>query len=401
MRIFLLLTCLMFLFILMACNSKETETKNKKTTTPPSNTATTAKFASYNVSMFRDRQGQLKRDLSSGRDSQIQNVAAVIQRVRPDVIVLCEFDYDPTGKLLDLFEENYLAKGQRGEKAIRYPYRLGFPSNTGVLSPADFDGDGAIKLPNDAYGFGRYEGQYAFAILSKYPMDEENLLSYQNQLWSEIPEAKIPFNENGKPYYDQKAWEVFRVSSKNHVAIPILMPDQKIIHAVIAHPTPPVFDGPEDKNGLRNYDEIRLLKDIINNASYLKSDQGKPGGLPKDASFVVMGDLNADPIDGDSAPGAINQLLDDPQINQSFSNGALVPKSNGGKIYNHRKNDKGDPAFDTAFFGSRIDYVLPSKDLKGIASGVFWPAEGEALYNVVKNKKASDHLLVWATVELD
>jgi len=58
--------------------------------------------------MFRDRKGQLKRDLSSGRDSQIQNVAAVIQRVRPDVIVLCEFDYDPSGKMLDLFEGKYL-----------------------------------------------------------------------------------------------------------------------------------------------------------------------------------------------------------------------------------------------------------------------------------------------------
>lgn len=398
MRILLLLTCLIIFLFLLSCNSKEPEAKTKNS--PIAEVAKEAKFATYNVAMFRDRPGQLKRDLSSGRDTQIQNVAAVIQRVRPDVLVLCEFDYDSEGRLLDLFEGNYLAKGQHGEQAIRYPYRLAFPSNTGVLSPADFDGDGAIKLPNDAYGFGRYEGQYAFAILSKYPIDDENLLSYQEQRWADIPDAKIPVKENGKPYYDQKAWDVFRISSKNHVTIPIRMPAGKIIHTVIAHPTPPVFDGPEDKNGLRNYDEIRLLKDIVNNESYLKSDQGKRGGLQDDVSFVVLGDLNADPIDGDSAPGAISQLLDDPKINQTVSNGNLIPKSKGGKIYNRRKTDKADPAFDTAFFGARIDYVLPSKNLKATNSGVFWPAEDEDLYDIVKNKKASDHLLVWVTVEL-
>jgi len=398
MRI-LLLTCFVLILFLIACSSKENITKTKKSVS--SDVATTAKFATYNVAMYRDRAGQLKRDLSSGRDSQIQNVSAVIQRVRPDVLVLCEFDYDPNGQLLDLFEKNYLAKGQHGEQAIRYPYQLAFPSNTGVLSPADFDGDGSIKLPNDAYGFGRYEGQYAFAILSKYPIDEENLRSYQNQLWSDIPAAKIPVKENGEPYYDKKSWEVFRISSKNHVVVPILMPNEKKIHAIIAHPTPPVFDGPEDKNGLRNYDEIRLLKDIINDAPYLKTDQGKRGGLPADASFVVLGDLNADPIDGDSAPGAISQLLDDPKINQLVSNGDLIPKSKGGKMYNRRKGDQADPAFDTAFFGSRIDYALPAKNLTAKDSGVFWPAEEEDLYDIVKNKKASDHLLVWVTVGLE
>jgi len=400
MRIILLLTLVLIIFFLFSCNSKESKTE-KASTAPVYDLAKTAKFATYNVAMFRDRPGQLKRDLASGRDSQIQNVAAVIQNVRPDILVLCEFDYDPSRQLLDLFEENYLAKSQHGEKAIRYPYRLAFPSNTGVLSPADFDGDGAIKLPNDAYGYGQYEGQYAFAILSKYPIDDENLLSYQNQLWSEIPEAKVPLKENGTPYYDKKSWDVFRISSKNHVVIPIRMPAGKIIHTVIAHPTPPVFDGPEDRNGLRNYDEIKLLKDIVNNESYLRSDQGKRGGLHDGASFVVMGDLNADPIDGDSAPGAISQLLDDPKINQTISNGDLIPKSKGGKIYNRREGDKADPAFDTAFFGSRIDYVLPSNNLTATDTGVFWPAKGEALYDIVKNKKASDHLLVWATVELE
>jgi len=387
------------LLFLLACQSKNTDsaTADKSSSTT---SKTDIKFATYNVALFRDRAGQLKRDLSSGRDSQIQNVAAVIQRVRPDVLVLCEFDYDPSGKLLDLFQQKYLATEQHGQKAITYPYRMSFPSNTGVLSPADLDGDGKIALPNDAYGYGRYEGQYAFALLSKYPIAAEELQSYQQQLWSAMPEPKTPKLADGNPYYKKEAWDILRVSSKNHIAVPIILPDEKKIYTLIAHPTPPVFDGPEDKNGLRNYDEIRLLKDIINNESYLRSDQGKPGGLSENASFVILGDLNADPIDGDSADGAISQLLEDPLVHAAAAMGDFIPKSKGGKIYNRREGDRADPAFDTAFFGSRIDYVLPSKNLEVTGSGVFWPAEGEALYDQVKNKKASDHLLVWVKMQI-
>ena len=33
------------------------------------------------------------------------------------------------------------------------------------------------------------------------------------------------------------------------------------VHFLVSHPTPPVFDGPEDRNGPRNYDEIRFWAD--------------------------------------------------------------------------------------------------------------------------------------------
>jgi len=32
----------------------------------------------------------------------------------------------------------------------------------------------------------------------------------------------------------------------------------QVIHILASHPTPPVFDGVEDRNGRRNHDEIRL-----------------------------------------------------------------------------------------------------------------------------------------------
>jgi len=266
------------------------------------------RFASYNVALYRSENGGLAKDLSTGQDTQIQNVAAVIQQIRPDVLALMEFDYDPTGTLLDAFQKNYLSTGRHGTKAIEYPYKMSIPANTGVLSGSDYNNDGKIALPEDAYGYGKYEGQYAFALLSKYPIDESNIRSFQKFLWKDMPDAKQPMNPDGTAYYEAKEWEGFRLSSKNHIDIPIKVAGQKDIHVILSHPTPPVFDGPEDRNGLRNYDEIRLLKDYIANASYLIDDQGKQGGLANEASFVIMGDLNADPVDGDSYAGAINQL---------------------------------------------------------------------------------------------
>ena len=382
----------LLLFVLLAfCSCKINHSKESNST---------IRFASYNVALYRSESGRLEKDLQSGEDQQIRNVAAVIQKVRPDVIALLEFDYDSSGQLLEAFQRNYLGIGQEGQAPINFKYQIQIPSNTGVPSNADYNNDGKIELPNDAFGFGNYEGQYAFALLSKYPIDTSQMRSFQYFLWRDMPDAHFPKNKDGSTYYKEKAWENFRLSSKNHIDVPILLSKEKAVHAIIAHPTPPVFDGPEDRNGLRNFDEIRLIKDYISGAEYLKDDQGKRGGLTQNASFIVMGDLNADPIDGDSYPRAINQLLEAPRVHAAAAIGDLVPASKGGRTHNRRPGDKGDPSHDTAFFGARIDYLLPSKDLQVKETAVFWPDEGEMLHEVVKEKGASDHLLVWIDISL-
>ncbi len=55
---------------------------------------------------------------------------------------------------------------------------------------------------------------------------------------------------------------MLRLSSKSHWDIPLQI-GGAIVHVLTAHPTPPVFDGPEDRNGCRNHDEIRLWSDYI------------------------------------------------------------------------------------------------------------------------------------------
>lgn len=74
-------------------------------------------------------------------------------------------------------------------------------------------------------------------------------------------------------------------------------------------------------------------------------------------SFVIMGDHNADPLDGSSYPGAIQQLLNCCKVNSSF-----VPTSEGGReAGNKHRGDRTPPETKTSSFDLRVDYVLPSR----------------------------------------
>ena len=63
-------------------------------------------------------------------------------------------------------------------------------------------------------------------------------------------------------WYSPEELAVFRLSSKSHWDLPIDI-DGRTVHFLVSHPTPPVFDGPEDRNGTRNFDEIRFWADYV------------------------------------------------------------------------------------------------------------------------------------------
>lgn len=360
--------------------------------------ADSIRVASFNVSMeagnyLNEGSGQplsaavLQQRLQAGDHAQIRNIAEIIQRVRPDILLLNEFDtIEPRSEGLDLFQENYLSRSQAGQPPIEYVYRFVAPVNTGVIMPLDSNGDGEVTLPEDAYGFGHYPGQYGMAVLSRYPIVYDNVRTFQHFLWKDMPDALKPFHPDGRPYYPEAAWSQFRLSSKSHWDIPVRLGEQTV-HLLASHPTPPVFDGPEDRNGKRNHDEIRFWVDYLNNAAYLYDDQGQRGGLDADTPFVILGDLNASPVEGDSRPGAIAGLLSHPAVN------ALTPTSDGGR---QARPDDPNGASHTVSWGMRADYVLPSRHFGVENSGVFWPVKEEPLHRLVKSREtSSDHRLVW------
>jgi Endonuclease/Exonuclease/phosphatase family len=123
-----------------------------------------------------------------------------------------------------------------------------------------------------------------------------------------------------------------------------------------------VFDGPEDRNGLRNHDEIRIWADYVTPGqdNYIYDDNGNYGGLQAGARFIILGDYNADPLDGDSVDAAIQQLLNNPYIND-----ATPPTSDGGPDAAAGQDainatHQGDPALDTADFADTVSGVSKS-----------------------------------------
>lgn len=368
------------------------------------------RLATFNVSLNRKQAGQLQRDLESG-DDQVRAIVAVIRAVRPDVLLINELDYQANGDNAGLLAAKLAdsAADIAGGEAWAMPYHFAGPVNTGEPSGLDINGNRKANEPEDAWGFGNFPGQYGMAVLSRFPIDTANIRSFQKLKWSSMPRALKPVDPKSKQsYYADNVWSELRISSKSFWDVPIQTP-QGILNMLASHPTPPAFDGPADHNGCRNHDEVRLLADYIDGDRdhYLIDDKGVAGGLAKDRAFVIVGDLNTDPIDGESRHEIIERILKSARVTAvpiPASKGASEAHQAQGKANaRHRAPPENDTAdfFDGNVGNLRVDYVLPSSNFTITASGVFWPEENLRGYSsdiIKKLRDASDHHLVWVDV---
>ncbi|MFA0001482.1 endonuclease/exonuclease/phosphatase family protein [Vibrio lentus] len=371
---------------------------------------------------------------------QIRNVAAIIQKNRPDILMMAEFNNDGTGEdkaALIGFQKNYLSIGQSIDGAggeanlepILYPYFESYSTNTGLLNEFSFDldNDGNFgTMPGDAWGFGLYHGQYAFALMSKYKIDTENTRTFQKFKWKDLEGAVIPTitlcDDSSKyptgmgcndEWYTQEEWEEVRLSSKNHVDAPILIPTKngtQTVHLLMSHPTPPAFDV--GKNIAQNAAEVEFWHHYIKNKSFIYDDTGKLGGLEPGQHFVMMGDQNLDPVDGDGISTVMQNLHNDYLVNQEVTHGSLYPTSYGAAEHAVDKSSSHpQPNRITSTFGLAVDYALPSATLNIVDSGVYWPAsyeEGRMLFNDPRvgnygNGKdiSSDHRMIWIKTQFN
>ena len=389
------------------------------------------RFATFNASLNRPAAGLLTAQLAAPNVDdqfrrQAKNVAEVVQRIHPDVLLVNEFDPLQDGDASvspgaeNLFRTNFLEVSQNGAAPITYPYVFIAPSNTGVASGKDLNNNGAaVTTPgtagygDDAFGFGAFPGQFGMVVYSKHPILYDEVRTFRLFKWKDMPGNLIP-----TPFYAPDEVEILRLSSKSHWDVPVRI-GGKTVHFLVSHPTPPVFDGAEDRNGRRNFDEIRFWADYITpgKSDYIYDDQGQHGGLKPGELFVIAGDQNSDPLDGDSIPGAIQQLTEHPLVNTK-----LTPSSAGaveatalqaGANLTHRS----DPRFDTADFADtapgnlHADYVLPRKTLQLVNAGVFWPLQSDPLFRLtgvfnfaewglVGGFPTSDHRSVWIDVTI-
>ena len=308
------------------------------------------------------------RDILKG-DEQVEAVAAIIAKLEPDILVLQGIDYDH-----DLVALTAL-RNRIEEAGILYPYLFARPPNRGVSTGADLDGDGRLGEPEDAHSYGWYAGEGGQAVLSRFAIQATDAQDFGDVLWAEMPSPLWPAD----PMPGQ---EVQRLSSAGHWVVPIDLGDKNLT-LLSFHATTPVFDGPEDRNGRRNHDEILFWRHMLD---------GKFGAVPE-GPFVIAGNANLDPVDGAGRKTVIRDLLQDPRLQD--------PKPRGPGASN-TPGHVGDPALDTVAWPDpgnlRVSYVLPSADLRVEGAGVYWPLEGEAAQLV---DIASRHRLVWVDIALD
>ena len=290
-----------------------------------------------------------------GGDAGILAIISVIDAVAPDVLVLTDFDYDHDGLALDAFA---------GALAGDYPHRFARMPNAGRSSGLDIDGNGRSGEARDAPGYGRFAGDGGLAVLSRYPFDAESFTDLSGLLWRDFPDAVLPRGSDG-PFLSDAVLDILPLSSTAHWDLPVILPDG-VLHLLAFAATPPVFDGPEDMNGLRSRDELRLWEHLLD---------GGFGAVP--ASFVVIGNSNLDPVagDGDRAAMAVFLARDDLQ-----------------------DPHQGQPNADWGAEGPgllRVSYVLPSRDWRVVDAGTSLPAPASE-----GDEGAGDgpHRLVWVEI---
>lgn len=280
----------------------------------------------------------------------------MIVAARPDILALQDFDFDAGGVALQALA-NALA-----DAGLTYPHLLTLRPNTGRPTGFDLDGNGRLNEARDAHGYGRFNGAGGMALLSRYPLGE--VRDFAEVLWRDLPD------NSAADVTSAEALDILRLHTVSAWDVEVLTPNGPL-HILTSHATTPVFDGPEDRNGLRNADEQRFWQLYI--------DGWSPDARPFTAeSFAYMGTLNVDANGGEGRQDALRGLLTHPALQDP------VP-------------DTPTTDWDEPTPGDlRVDYILPSQALGVVNAGVLWPEDGELLEAV---EAASDHRLVWVDVE--
>ncbi|WP_375186428.1 endonuclease/exonuclease/phosphatase family protein [Pseudooceanicola sp.] len=287
------------------------------------------------------------------REDQIGTVVDTIAAARADVLVLADLDYDHGLATLTALRDAIGAGG-----GPDYPHLFAPRPNTGIDTGLDLNGDGEFGWAADAQGYGRFAGQGGLAVLSRFPLEPGP--DHSTMLWRDIP-GSLLIDHQGREGAKAIGAGVQRLSSTSHFELGVRTPSGQPLTMMIFHAGPPVFDGPEDRNGRRNHDEVLFWKHRLDGAF------GPPPPAP-----VIIGAANLAPAGGDGRAPAINALLTDPRLTDPPALRGLPTV------------DWPDPGPGAL----RVDYILPSADLTLGAAKV-----------MTADPKASRHALIWVEIE--
>lgn len=332
--------------------------------------AETLRIATYNPDLSASGPGLLLHDLQKP-DLPAQRAAAVavIAALDADVIVLTGIDYDLRAEALSALALRLEAAGQP------YPHRLALRPNTGVPTGRDLDRNGQLGEARDAQGWGRFLGEGGMAVLSRLPLGPD-IRDFSGLLWADLPGNLMPDTEPAR--------DIQRLHTTGAYEVPVILPDGRILRRLAFYASPPVFDGPEDRNGRRNHDEAAFWQRLL---------EGDLDWPPPPAPFVLLGQTSLDPMDGEGRPDALRALLSHPALQDP------APRGTSGR---YDPGHAGDAALDTALYeglgGLRVEVILPSADLKVRDAAVLWPPDSDPMAATLT--AASRHSPLWVDLAL-
>lgn len=281
------------------------------------------------------------RDLAGEADKPTEKALSVIAALDADLIVLTSFDYDLDGKALNAL------RGRLSQLGQVYPFYVAAQPNTGMATGIDLDGDGLLGGPRDAQGYGIFSGQGGLAVLSKHPV--ELAQDFSDLLWQDLPGNLMDRSDSGL--------EIQRLSSTAHWHVRATIGVHSI-DLLCFSATPPVFDGPEDRNGRRNHDELIMWTHLLN---------GRLGDVPE--TPILIANTNLDPHNGDGIRQAMVDFLEKPRFQDPLPDQATALWESTGPM--------------------RVSYILPASELEVIGAGVLPQGEVDHV-----------HLPIWVDITL-
>ena len=303
---------------------------------PARTQAGSVKVALFHTDLSRATPAKLLRDLLDETPDDIQLAVDRIVAADADILIVGDIDDDRDHLAADAFRQRIATAGRA------YPHMAVLRSNGGRLLAS-----------HRTAGYGDFHGDGAVVVLSRYEITQVHDL----QDWT-CAQVQCHFDTDPS-----------MVLSSRLMGMAGIMGPTGPMWIGITHATPPVFDGPEDRNGWRNFDQLMFWRDVLD----------RRYDLPRPDVIALL--ANIDPAVGEGTKEGIQTVITDPRLRDSAPQGChyLLGCSSV-----------------TAYWpvpgpgAMRTYYLLPAREWAIVQSGLSWgtPSPDE-----------SRHALVWMQLE--
>lgn len=293
---------------------------------------------------------------NASTSTQLIAAKSILKKLTPDILSLNEIQFDMPA----VPNQQYQSRGQNlhflnsffETNMNHYSF---FPANTGMNSRPNSQGEYILRptqeereLYADKVNFGMFPAQYSMGGLFQYQVVRETNIS--NLKWKDFnPNINLSkfTQSNGAPLPEDMS-----LFDKNFVDTVINI-NGKEVHIILLHTVPSFhFGNMKSPNYERNRDQLKFLQWYLKGSGEI----GNIRPLPRNATFIAMGDWNVDPDSENLGAQVINEL-----------------KSEFKMWMNERVITYRGSSFIPGGWTAQLDYILLSNDISILDSGVYGP----------------------------